>query len=83
MLNLVQYDFMAKTKFDRSQTRKRLKANDMRVYELAKACEVRSEYMSQVLTGKKKPSPGLKKLIGYVLDDREAIAKAATKAKAS
>ena len=71
------------TKNDRQRVRQRLKEKDMRIYQFAKVCKVSSEYMSQVLTGKKKPSPGLIMLMSYVLEDPDALAKVAAKAKAS
>ncbi len=74
---------MSKAKFDRQRVRVLIEAKNMRVYQLAKACSVSPEYMSQVLTGKKKPSEGLSKLVAYVLDDAEVIAKGLAKAKAS
>lgn len=81
MLNLVHHCFM--TKQERQRVRQRLKERDLRIYQFAKVCQVRPEYMSQVLTGKKKPSPGLIKLMSYVLADPDVLTKGTTRAKAS
>lgn len=73
-----------KTKFDRGRVRELIKEKDLRVYKLALQCDVRPEYMSQILTGKKKPSVGLVRLMAYVLDVTEdVLTKGVTKAKAS
>lgn len=75
---------MTKAKFDRQRVRTLIKEKNMRVYELAEKCAVTREYMSQVLTGEKKPSIGLVRLMAYVLEVSEgAVTKGATKAKAS
>ena len=85
MLNLVQYGYMSiKTKFDRERVRTLIEEKDLRVYKLAHQCDVSPEYMSQVLTGKRRPSVGLVRLMAYVLEvTEEVLTKGATKAKAS
>jgi len=73
-----------KTKFDRERARELIEEKDIRVYALANRCDVSPEYMSQVLTGKRKPSVGLVRLMAYELEvTEEVLTKAPTKAKAS
>jgi transcriptional regulator with XRE-family HTH domain len=75
---------MAKTKFDRQRVRQLIEDRDLRVYWLADRCDVSPEYMSQVLTGKRKPSLSLVRLMAYVLEvPEDAVTKGATRVKAS
>ena len=72
-------------KLNRRRVRELIKEKELTVKDFADHVEVTPEYMSQILTGKRKPGKGRDKLMAYILEVpiEDVLTEAATKAKAS